>query len=634
MYSGYAEVSCFCFGFTFLRRSTYNYAFVSIFSSRIREIGIISVVVIIVFSLASLFYVQNITVNEIKNNLLLQQTQRQVASTRDISLHISSDLNLILGMLDGLANSIYMQQGDIYGDNATKLVKEKYIQFDSVIKSLFVLDKNNIVTISFSPAGSEGAMVGADYSLNDLVLNSRQTLKPVFSSNFERQGIFMIYISYPIISRQTGQYMGTIVASIPSESFFAHYGNVEHIDTQFLVAYDSNGTMLANGAGKTFVGQNFFGNYAQQFINHNTILNNLTRNLLTGTPGLAVYDYGRGERLATSYPILVNGNYTYFISMVTPLAQVYSDVNVSLSNEQVKMFMLLGGTFSAIAILIIILIKWNRVLDSEVTRRTAELDLSNQRLAIANEQLKVHDKMQKEFINIAAHELRTPIQPIIGLSEVLRSKKRSYSTGGMESQRMHDEFLDVIIRNAKRLGRLTQDILDITKIESQSLTLNKEKFNLNQLISDAVEDYRNQLAKEITDGKNIKLEIVSNNEALWVEADRTRIHQVLSNLLNNAIKFTKEGTISVMTERKDNEIFVSVSDVGTGIHPEILPKLFTKFTTRSNTGTGLGLYISKSIVEAHGGRIWAKNNADSIPEQVGATLTFSLTSKFNENQIK
>jgi signal transduction histidine kinase len=143
---------------------------------------------------------------------------------------------------------------------------------------------------------------------------------------------------------------------------------------------------------------------------------------------------------------------------------------------------------------------------------------------------------------------------------------------------------------------------------------------LSQLISDAVEDYRNQLAKENTDGKNIKLEIISSNEPLWVEADRTRIHQVLSNLLSNAIKFTKEGTIFIMAERKDKEIFVSVSDAGTGIHPEIMPKLFTKFATKSNTGTGLGLYISKSIVEAHGGRIWANNNPDSK----GATFTFTL----------
>jgi signal transduction histidine kinase len=292
--------------------------------------------------------------------------------------------------------------------------------------------------------------------------------------------------------------------------------------------------------------------------------------------------------------------------------------------------MLLGGTFSAIAILIIVLIKWNKVLDNEVKRRTAELDLSNQRLAIANDQLKIHDKMQKEFINIAAHELRTPIQPIIGLSEVLRSKKGSYVLGGMENeQQMHDEFLDVIIRNAKRLGRLTQDILDITKIESQSLTINREKFSLSQLISDAVEDYRNQLAKENTDGKNIKLEIISSNEPLWVEADRARIHQVLSNLLSNAIKFTKEGTIFIMAERKDKEIFVSVSDVGTGIHPEIMPKLFTKFATKSNTGTGLGLYISKSIIEAHGGRIWAKNNGDSAVKRLGATFAFSLPSTYN-----
>ncbi len=604
----------------------------SIFSSRLREIGIISVIVIIASSLALLFYVQNITVNDIKNNLLLQQTQRQVTSTRDISSHIGSDLNLILGMLDGLANSIYMQKGNLDGSNTTTLVGEKYLQFENVVKSLFVLDTNNIVTISFSQSPSEGAMLGADYSLRDWVLNSRQTLKPVFSDNFERQGIYMIYISYPIISRETGQYLGTIVASIPSVSFFAHYGNVAHINKQFLVAYDSNGTMLANGAGDTFVGQNFFGNYAQQFVNHNTILNNLTRNLLAGDPGVAVYDYGMGERLATSYPILVNGKYTYFISMVTPLTQIYSDVNVLLSNEQLKMFMLLVGTFSAIAILIIILLKWNRVLDSEVRRRTTELDMSNQRLAIANKQLKIHDKMQKEFINIAAHELRTPIQPIIGLSEVLRSKKGPYSVGDTDNQQqMHDEFLDVIIRNAKRLGRLTQDILDVTKIESQSLTLNKEKFNLNQLIRDAVEDYRNQLAKENTDGKNIKLELISNNEALWIEADRTRIHQVLSNLLSNAIKFTKEGTISVMAEKKNNEILVSVSDVGTGIHPEILPKLFTKFVTKSETGTGLGLYISKSIVEAHGGRIWGKNNGDSVMIRAGATFTFSLPLKYNEN---
>jgi signal transduction histidine kinase len=594
----------------------------AIFYNRLKLIGIISIILIIIFSFGLLFYVQNITEREIKNNLLLQQKQRQIVSTRDMSQHIGSDLNLVVVMLDGLANSAYLQQGDLYGDNTKKLVGEKYTQFNNVISRLFVLDKNNIVRISFSPAASQGAVLGADYSLTEWVQDTRQTLKPVFSDNFESQDIYMLYVSYPIISRQTGEYLGTIAASIPTVPFFAHYGNVEHINTQFLVAYDPNGTMLANGASKTFVGQNFFGNHTQQFINHNAVLNNITHNLLAGNPGSEVYDYGRGERLTTDYPVYVNDKPTVFIQVVTPTNQIYSDVNELLSAERSKMFMLLGGTFSAIAVLIIILLKWNSVLDSEVKRRTSELDLSNQRLAVAIEQLKVHDKMQREFINIAAHELRTPIQPIIGLSEILRSKKGVHHLETeRQEQQQQNEFLDVINRNAKRLRRLAEDILDITKIESQTLILNREKFSLNQLILDVTEDYRNQLSKE---NKNIKLESVVSGEHIVVEGDKNRIYQVISNILSNAIKFTKEGSIFIRAEKKDDEIVVTIRDSGTGIHPEISSKLFTKFATKANAGTGLGLFISKSIIEAHGGRIWAENNRDSDGKSGGATFTFSL----------
>jgi hypothetical protein len=227
-------------------------------SKRIKEIGVISIILIIAFSVGLLVYIQSITERDIKSKLLLQQKQRQIGSTRDISLHIGSDLNLVVAMLDGLSNSIYLQQGDLSGDNAKKLVGGKYTQFSKVIDGLFLLDKNNIVTLSFSPAGSEGAILGADYSLREWVVNTRITLKPVFSDAFERQGIYTIFISYPIISRETGQFIGIIVTSIPTVPFFAHYGNVEHINKQFLVAYDTNGTMLANGASHISVGQNFF----------------------------------------------------------------------------------------------------------------------------------------------------------------------------------------------------------------------------------------------------------------------------------------------------------------------------------------------------------------------------------------
>ena len=225
------------------------------------------------------------------------------------------------------------------------------------------------------------------------------------------------------------------------------------------------------------------------------------------------------------------------------------------------------------------------------------------------ERLKEIQRMKDEFINVAAHELRTPIQPILGLSEVLHTKIKDIE------QR---QLLDTITRNAKRLQRLTDDILDVTKIESQSLELNKERFNVNELIPNIIDGYRNYIEK---DNVQVKLLYEPNSkDNIFIEADRGRIIQVISNLIGNAIKFTKEGTISVITEEKDNQVVVSLKDTGTGIDPEILPQLFSKFVTKSFQGIGLGLFISKSIVEAHGGRIWAENNSDNR----GATFSFSL----------
>ena len=178
----------------------------------------------------------------------------------------------------------------------------------------------------------------------------------------------------------------------------------------------------------------------------------------------------------------------------------------------------------------------------------------------------------------------------------------------------------------QRLQRLTQDILDVSRIESKSLDLNKELFNLNEVISNAIEDY-NRVIKEHKDTTNLKLEFTGPKEDIFIEADKSRINQVISNLLSNAIKFTKKGTITTAVVPNENEIIVSVNDTGSGIDSEVLPKLFTKFgttTTKSKTGTGLGLFISKNIIEAHGGKIWGKNN---YPEGKGATFGFSLPSQ-------
>jgi signal transduction histidine kinase len=264
------------------------------------------------------------------------------------------------------------------------------------------------------------------------------------------------------------------------------------------------------------------------------------------------------------------------------------------------------------------IVSTNENLNRLVKDRTRELE-------IANEQLKNQEKMQKEFINIAAHELRTPVQPILGLSEVLQSEEED------EGKR---RLIDVISRNAKRLERLTQDILDVTRIESQLLRLNKEKFNLNSLALNIIEEYKSKIGdNDRSDVKLLYNPVEGNN--IIVDADRGRITQVVSNLLDNAVKFTEEGTIMVSTEVKNdsssnnnNIAVVSVKDTGSGIDPEIMPRLFTKFTSKSHKGTGLGLFISKSIIETHGGKIWAENNIDGK----GATFSFSLP-LFNQSKL-
>jgi two-component system, OmpR family, sensor histidine kinase VicK len=232
------------------------------------------------------------------------------------------------------------------------------------------------------------------------------------------------------------------------------------------------------------------------------------------------------------------------------------------------------------------------------------------------EQLKYQDKMQKEFINIAAHELKTPIQPILGITQVLRSQIKDVK---------QQELLEIAIRNAKRLQRLSNDILDITKIEGNSLEINKEEFNLNDVVINAMNDIT--LSTDfLKKSENIKLSY-SPERNILMKADKGRISQVISNLLSNALEFTVEGTILVSIEQdrisnnnKNGTIIFSVNDSGQGIDQDILPRLFTKFASKSYKGTGLGLFISKGIIEAHGGKIWGENNSNGK----GAKFSFSL----------
>jgi signal transduction histidine kinase len=279
-----------------------------------------------------------------------------------------------------------------------------------------------------------------------------------------------------------------------------------------------------------------------------------------------------------------------------------------------------AGYFINIIALALSSIRYN----SELRDINQRLEESNEKLRqreelirVQYEKLKESDKMKNEFINVAAHELRTPIQPILSLTEAIRSRIK-------EPQQL--ELLEVTIRNAKRLQRLTEDILDVTKIESHSLNLKKELFNLNDVLTNTIDDITANM--DINKERLGHVKLIYQPCDIFIEADKARIIQVVSNLLSNAVKFTetntngkgKRGTINVNIEKDDSMAIVSIEDSGTGIDPEIKPRLFDKFASKSYQGTGLGLFISKSIVEAHGGRIWAENN----PDGKGATFSFNL----------
>jgi signal transduction histidine kinase len=292
-------------------------------------------------------------------------------------------------------------------------------------------------------------------------------------------------------------------------------------------------------------------------------------------------------------------------------------------------------------------------VNEELSAANKDLAALNKQLSLANEQKKSREKTQKDFINIAAHEFRTPTQSILGYSELLQLLSEQEEQDDDYNEKGNDEkkkSLESIIRNANRLDRLANDILDVTRIDGNILVLNKQRFNLSEKIRNVVSDTTNQMERNASTDKNLKIvfEPKVGEKDIFIEADKLRIYQVISNLFKNAVKFTNEGgTITITAdisnnantntdkynkeeeeeeEEEEEVVVVKIKDTGTGIADNILPRLFSKFATGSSSeGVGLGLYISKSIVEAHGGKIWAENNSINDSDGLnGATFAFSL----------
>jgi signal transduction histidine kinase len=270
------------------------------------------------------------------------------------------------------------------------------------------------------------------------------------------------------------------------------------------------------------------------------------------------------------------------------------------------------------------ILSWNRRLNqlvekrtAELTSRTTELEKANQDFDAANEELRNLDRMKTEFVNIAAHELRNPLQLIITYSELARQGAIS-----------KDQALDVIDGRVQRLKQLASHVLTISRMESGSYTMQIDRFSLNDFIDRTVVIARTWIAPDSADRLSIRKDV---DRDVIVNGDKIRLGQVLENIIGNALKFSSEGEIVISTRiiAETNTAQIDISDTGTGISEDILPNLFGKFVTSNNgigienkQGAGLWLYISKKIVEAHGGRIWAENNKSA--GKPGATFTFTL----------
>ena len=493
------------------------------------------------------------------------------------------------------------------------------------------LDQNGkIVWISNMNATTYQKYKGFDLSYRPYFTAPRANLTPYYSSLIEsNDNVPRLYISYPILSKvgsgydannnvnnvtNPNNFKGIVVAAVNDTA------TANILKSQLLPQFNSTVSLLDNNGiilhadNRSLIGKNISGTKIQSIISSlppnssKNLLNDLVHASLQQANNGGMQDIYMQDRTTTiAYePVTLQGK--HFLTLyVIAQHNLASSVAMAITQQKnLNTIIIIAIGLAALGAAYLVL-NWNRKLETTVDARTEELRR-------ANEQLKYRDKMQSEFINVAAHELRTPIQPILALADVLRSKIRD---------REQVELLDVILRNVKRFQRLSQDILDVTVIESRSLKLNKQAIDLNDLILSIVEDHQKQMQKS---DDNVKLlyepEIkTEEGKPILVQADRERITQVIWNLLNNAQKFTKHGTISISTRVTDREVIVSVKDTGEGIDPKIRPKLFSRFATNSSQGTGLGLYISKSVVEAHGGRMWAEDNID---RRHGATFYFSL----------
>lgn len=492
--------------------------------------------------------------------------------------------------------------------------------------------------------------VGLDLSARPYFANVLQTGQPNSHILLSNDGFTRMHFAYPIFGQSpdgSPEFRGVIATAFKLETV----GSALQEESKPNIAsritmVDAEGTVVYASANE-FVGMNYFTDEFQSQMFSSIIpleskeawtvaVTDAVKNAGSGTFDLVI----SGENVAIAYsPVSLNGEHLMTLFFRAPYD--LADQSTVLVEQQRTFATMIIVIICAIAAGISALVfSWNRTLRAEVAERTQDLiaktkeleyktteledsnknlRVSNEKLSLAYRELEKHDKMQSEFANIAAHELRTPIQPILAMADMIND-----DLNGKDKVEVAGEAISIISRNARRLQKLSSEILDATRIESGTLRLEREMVDINEKVRNVVGDS----ASLVPEDKDIRVQLSFGTDMsgavvpLVVYADRLRMFEVISNLIRNAIKFSgNEKGILVTTAKKDGQAVVEVKDRGSGISSEMMPRLFSKFSTdKERGGTGLGLFIAKNIVEAHGGRIWAENNKDGP----GATFAFAL----------
>lgn len=665
-----------------------------------------TIVIFCTFSIISLllsfFYYQfhlkvteeilQLAVSDVKSNIEIQ--------IHDLSKILNENMDSILDRLGIVTNNENTENIEVMISDLEKLAEDKSID---LVDSYTWIDENAKLIWS-SESDIIPQISEIDISDQEFFSVPMTTLRPSIGSIFDTKDNFVgWYVSYPLILEQVpindddnkdhnnaeiesitrSEFNGIIMAIINAETM-GHF-----LQKQIPLKYESSIGLFTADGDLLFATNSLFNKKDIFNLNlpaplHNKIHDSLKSHLNNTFPngGPVIYEIPE-KKLSIAYlPLYLDyiqhqqeQKYQPFniLSLIAP-HKLANDVSSLLDQERLFSILVILSIFTVNVSIALIIMMWNKTLKNAVKIKTAQLMQSNQDLHVANKQLKLQDNRQKEFIHVAAHELRTPIQVISGYTEMLLehiqnylSKDSNIDKNSINKYTVEDlsiisrifTMIKAIERNSSRLYKLTSDLIDVIQIEQNGLELKKELFDLNQNILNIIKDF-NKLGPSYSDDDINSREIIfeKSQDSMMVFADKSRISQVIFNLLGNAVKYTKNGRITIDTNTKKNklnsinddsgpssailndnkqtqlipcndvynntannkEITVNIKDTGCGINPEIQSRLFEKFASKSEKGIGLGLYISKKIIEAHKGRIWGENNQNGI----GTTFTFTL----------